>query len=54
MTVPALPEIDPVIGLEKVLFPEKVFEFASNVDEAAVTVIFAVPSNDVPFIVRAV
>ena len=38
MTVPALPVILPVIGLVKVLVPEKVLLSARRVDEAAVMV----------------
>ena len=34
-TVPASPEIEPVIVLEKVLLPEKVLLFARSVDDAA-------------------
>ena len=36
VTVPALPVTEPVMGLVKVLVPEKVFESARSVDEANV------------------
>ncbi len=38
----------------KVLFPENVLAFARSVDDAAVMVMFAVPSKDVPLMVRGV
>ena len=37
----------------KPLVPVKVFTFESNVEDAANSVMFAVPSNDTPLIVRA-
>jgi hypothetical protein len=54
LAVPALPEILPVMVLEKVLLPEKVLLFESKVEEAAVMVMLPVPSNDTPLIVLAV
>jgi hypothetical protein len=53
VAVPALPEIEPEMVFEKVLVPLKVLLLARRVEEAAVIVIFPVPSNEVPFIVRA-
>lgn len=52
--MPALPEIDPVMVLEKVLLPEKVLSLASKVDEAAVMVMSCEPLNETPFMLRAV
>ena len=43
VTVPALPETEPVIVEEKVLDPEKVLESPRSVEEAAVIVMFPVP-----------
>jgi len=54
VTVPAFPVIAPVMVFEKVLVPLKVLSFARSVEDAAVTVMFPVPSKDVPLIVRAV
>lgn len=48
VTVPALPEIEPVIVLEKTLLPEKVLLLASKVDEAAVIVMSAEPLKATP------
>lgn len=39
VAVPALPEIEPVMVEEKVLFPEKVLLSASKVEEAALAVV---------------
>jgi hypothetical protein len=41
-------------SVEKVLVPLQVFAFASRVEEAAVIVMFVVPSKEVPLMVRAV
>lgn len=48
VTVPALPEIEPVMVLEKVLLPEKVLLLARSVEEAAVMVMSAEPLKAVP------
>jgi hypothetical protein len=53
VAVPALPEIEPEMVFEKVLVPLKVLLLARRVEEAAVIVIFPVPSNEVPLMVRA-
>jgi hypothetical protein len=50
VTVPALPEIEPVMRLENVLLPEKVLLSARAVEEAAVIVMFCEPSKAVPLI----
>ena len=39
VTVPALPEMEPVIVFENILFPEKVLLSARSVDEAAFAVV---------------
>ena len=54
VAVPALPLMEPVIRDEKVFDPLKVFAFASSVEEAAVMVMFAVPSKVTPLMVRPV
>ncbi len=46
--MPALPEIEPVMRLSKVLLPEKVLLLARSVEEAAVIVISAEPLKAVP------
>ncbi len=51
VTVPALPLIDPVIVLEKVLFPEKVLLFARSVEEAALIVMLSPLAKVVPLMV---
>ena len=43
-----------LVMLSKMLAPEKVLLLASRVEEAAVMVMLAVPSKEVPLIVRAV
>lgn len=48
VTVPALPDIEPVMVLEKVLLPEKVLLLARSVEEAAVMVMSAEPLKAVP------
>lgn len=48
VTVPALPEIEPVMVLEKVLLPPKVLLLARSVEEAAVMVMSAEPLKAVP------
>lgn len=48
VTVPALPEIEPVMVLSKVLLPEKVLLLARRVEEAAVIVMSAEPLKAVP------
>ena len=48
VTVPALPEIEPVMVDEKVLLPEKVLLLARSVEEAAVMVMSCEPSKAVP------
>lgn len=53
VTVPALPVILPVIVCENVLFPEKRFESVRRVEEAAVMMMFPVPSKETPLMVRA-
>ena len=54
VTVAALPEIEPLMVEVKVFEPEKVFEFARSVEEAAVMVMFEVPSKLTPLMVRPV
>ena len=53
VTVPALPETEPVIVLENVLLPEKVLLLAKSVEEAAVMVMLPVPSKETLLMVRA-
>ncbi len=48
VTVPALPEIEPVMVFPKVLLPEKVLSLARRVDDAAVMVMSAEPLKAVP------
>ena len=49
-----MPETEPVIVEEKVLDPEKVLESARSVEEAAVIVMFPVPSKETPLMFLAV
>jgi hypothetical protein len=51
---PVVPERSVVVAFAKVLRPENVFSFARSVELAAVIVMFAVPSKEVPLMVRAV
>ena len=53
VTVPALPVIEPVMVLLKVLLPEKVLLLARSVEEAAVIVMSADPLKEVPLMFRA-
>ena len=48
VTVPALPDIEPVMVLPKVLLPEKLLSLARSVEEAAVIVMSADPLKAVP------
>ena len=54
VTVPALPVIEPLIVLLKMLVPLNVLLFAKSVEEAAVTVMLEVPSKVTPLMVRPV
>ncbi len=48
-----MPETEPVIRLEKTLFPENVLVSVSNVEDAALRTIFDDPLKETPLIVRA-
>ena len=54
VTVPALPVIEPLIVLLKMLVPLNVLLFASKVEDAAVITMFPVPSKVTPLMVRPV
>ena len=54
VAVEALPEIEPLMVEVKVFEPEKVFEFARRVEEAAVMVILPPALNVVPLMVPSV
>jgi hypothetical protein len=52
--LPALPDTGPVMVWLYVLFPENVLLSDSTLDDAAFTVMLALPSNGTPFILRGV